>query len=217
MNYFAHGRDFVDDPYLLAGTAVPDWLSVVDRRCRVRSRYAEPVAADDDPQIASVAKGILQHLRDDAWFHVAPAFTELSWDLSRRVRDRLPPDESFRSHFLGHILVEILLDAALIADDPQRLHAYYAAVDAVNGRVVQTAVNHIARVPVDGLAGFVGLFSRERFLWDYLDDGKLLGRLNQVMRRVKLPALPAEFGELLPLARRLVAERQSELLSPAGV
>jgi hypothetical protein len=217
MNYFAHGRDYIDDPYLLAGTAVPDWLNVVDRRCRVRSRYAEPVTADGDPQVSSVAKGILQHLRDDAWFHAAAVFVELSWELSRQVRDRLPPDESFRPQFLGHILVEILLDAALIADDPQRLHAYYAAVDAIDGRVVQTAVNRIARVPVDGLAVFVGLFSRERFLWDYLDDGKLLFRLNQVMRRVKLPALPAEFGELLPPARRLVAERQSELLSPAGV
>ena len=40
MNYFAHGRPFVDDPYFLAGTAVPDWLNVVDRRVRVRSKQA---------------------------------------------------------------------------------------------------------------------------------------------------------------------------------
>ena len=32
MNYFAHGVRFLEDPYFLAGTAVPDWLSVVDRR-----------------------------------------------------------------------------------------------------------------------------------------------------------------------------------------
>ncbi len=217
MNYFAHGRDFVDDPYLLAGTAVPDWLSVVDRRCRVRSRFATPLADDADPQVAAVAKGILRHLGDDDWFHAAPAFAELSWELSRLVRDRLPPDESFRPHFLGHILVEMLLDAALIADEPTRLQAYYAALDAVDGAVVQTAVNRIARVPVEHLAAFVALFSRERFLWDYLDDGKLLVRLNQVMRRVKLPALPSDFRELLPHARRLVVERQAELLSPAGV
>ena len=40
MNYFAHGREFVDEPYFLAGTAVPDWLSVVDRPTRIRSRQA---------------------------------------------------------------------------------------------------------------------------------------------------------------------------------
>ena len=44
MNYFAHGHRFVDDPYFLAGTAVPDWLSVVDRKVRVRAaqRDASP-------------------------------------------------------------------------------------------------------------------------------------------------------------------------------
>jgi hypothetical protein len=212
MNYFAHGRDFVAEPYFMAGTAVPDWLSVVDRRCRVRTRYALEHVAAADPCLAAVAGGIVRHLADDAWFHETPAFAELSWQLSRRVRDRLPPDESFRPHFLGHILVEILLDAVLIADDPGRLEAYYATLDAVDGAVVQAAVNRIARLPVEGLDRFVGLFSRERFLWDYLDDGKLLFRLNQVLRRVKLPMLPADFCELLPVARRMVGCRQSDLL-----
>ena len=120
----------------------------------------------------------------------------------------------FRPAFLGHILVEILLDAALIADDPGRLDAYYAAHDAVDGQWSRRPSTAWPGVPVDELARFVGLFSRERFLWDYLDDGKLLMRLNQVMRRVKLPALPAEFVRLLPAARQLVAERQAELISP---
>ena len=29
MNYFAHAIRFLDDPYFLSGTALPDWLSVV--------------------------------------------------------------------------------------------------------------------------------------------------------------------------------------------
>ena len=40
MNYFAHGRHFIDQPYLLAGTAVPDWLNVVDRSVRARPARA---------------------------------------------------------------------------------------------------------------------------------------------------------------------------------
>ena len=42
MNYFAHGWNYVDAPYVLAGTAVPDWLSVVDRRVRARARWRGP-------------------------------------------------------------------------------------------------------------------------------------------------------------------------------
>jgi hypothetical protein len=49
-------------------------------------------------------------------------------------------------------------------------------------------------------------------LWDYSDDGKLLVRLNQVMRRVRLPALPCSFVKLLPAMRSEVRQRKFELL-----
>ena len=55
-------------------------------------------------------------------------------------------------------------------------------------------------------------FCRERILWDYLEDAKLLVRLNQVMRRVRLGELPDHFRDVLPPARRLVEGRKDELL-----
>ena len=51
-------------------------------------------------------------------------------------------------------------------------------------------------------------------MWDYLDDAKLWFRLNQVMHRVGLPALPERFCRLLPKARQQVAARSVELLTP---
>ncbi len=213
MNYFAHGRRFVDEPYFLAGTAVPDWLNVVDRRVRVRARQAQSHVSADDARLAQVAAGIVQHCQDDAWFHGTQAFAELSLELSGAVRDALGPDEGLRAHFLGHILVEILLDAALIADEPARLEAYYRVMDQLDGSVVEQAVGRIANRPAENLAQFIRLFSRERFLWDYADDAKLLFRLNQVMGRVRLPELPAEAIDVLRLARGKVAERKSELLA----
>ena len=62
------------------------------------------------------------------------------------------------------------------------------------------------------MALFIELFRRQRVLWDYLEDGKLMVRLNQVMRRVQLEPLPDNFVTLLPAARKLVAERKSTLL-----
>jgi hypothetical protein len=59
---------------------------------------------------------------------------------------------------------------------------------------------------------FIPAFTRERFLCDYADDLRLHRRLNQVMHRVGLEQLPAEFCELLPAARRAVCERRHELL-----
>jgi hypothetical protein len=213
MNYFAHGRHFVDRPYFLAGTAVPDWLNVVDRKVRVRARTAQPHVEADDPRLAAVAAGIVQHCRDDDWFHGTRAFAELSLELCRLIKTRLGADDGFRPHFLGHILVEMLLDAALIADEPAALDRYYAAMDALDGAAVEAAVERIAAKPAKDLATFVRLFSQERFLYDYADDAKLLGRLNQVMRRVGLGVLPASMSELLATARVMVAARKDQLLA----
>ncbi|MBX7165230.1 MAG: hypothetical protein K1X74_02660 [Pirellulales bacterium] len=213
MNYFAHGRLCLDDPYLLAGTALPDWLSLVDRRVRLRPRQVEPFLHDDDPVVASMARGVARHHADDAWFHATPTFNELCWQLTITARDHLAPDESFRPSFLGHILVELLLDDCLAADDPPRLEAYYAAVAQLDGAVVETAVERLAGRDVPRLGELIPLFCRERFLFDYREDGRLLFRLNQVMRRVRLPVLPESFTSVLAVARSRVAERWRELLA----
>lgn len=213
MNYFAHGRRFIDDRYFLAGTAVPDWLNVVNRRVRARAKAAVPFATHPDERVAAIARGIAQHHHDDDWFHQTRAFTELSLDFTLRVRDILQPDEGFRPSFLGHILVELLLDAALIEQEPARLDAYYAALNALDAPAVTHAVAQITGRDVDLLTQFIPRFSAERFLYDYADDGKLLTRLNHVMRRVGLTPLPEALMEFLPHARQAVRARQAELLA----
>ncbi|MBC8352297.1 MAG: hypothetical protein H8E66_09930 [Planctomycetes bacterium] len=212
MNYFAHARHYLDDPYFVAGTAVPDWLSVVNRRMRARSKLAAPHTTDENPQVAAIAKGIMQHHHDDEWFHQTRAFAELSMHFTKEIRDRLPNDDGFRPSFLGHILVELLLDATLIEDDPEVLDRYYAVMDSLDPYVVNQTVNRMATRETGMLAFFIPRFSAARFLYDYAEDGKLLFRLNGVMRRVRLPALPENLAELFPEARRLVRQRSAELL-----
>jgi hypothetical protein len=212
MNYFAHGYRFIDQPYLLAGTAVPDWLSVADRRVRTRAARALELANHADPQIAAVAQGIAQHHHDDAWFHDTDAFNQLSWELTAVCRSALPADEGFRPSFFGHILVELLLDAALIARDPSQLDNYYTAMASVDPETVQRTVNAVARNSTDRLAWFIERFRQMRFLCDYADNAKLLFRLNQVLFRVQLAALPDSFIEVIAAVRPLVTGRASELL-----
>lgn len=211
MNYLAHGWRFVHEPYLLAGTAVPDWLNVIDRKMKVRSKTAALFVEHDDPATAAIARGIVQHHYDDAWFHDSPAFTRLSAEFSRQLAAVLPGDEGFRPWFLGHILVELLLDAALIEEDPQRPDDYYAALAVIDPAVSQSAVNLIGTKTTDRLVVLLPRFLAERFLYDYLDDGKLLARLNGVMRRVGLPQLPEEITVLFTEMRQNVREARNEL------
>jgi hypothetical protein len=215
MNYFAHGRRFIDQPYLLAGAAVPDWLNVVDRRVRVRSRRAEEWVRHEDGRVAQVARGIVAHHDDDRWFHGTRAFAELSWAFTAQLRDCLPADEGLRPSFLGHVLVELLLDANLGEDDPASLDRYYAALAEVDAELVERTVERIAARGTPRLAEFIPRFVAERFLYDYADDDRLLYRLNQVLRRVELPRLPDSLRAWFPAARRAVRQRQDELLGGA--
>ena len=217
MNYFAHGRTYTDDPYFLIGTAVPDMLNVVDRKIRVRSERASAFLAAEDVATAAIAAGIVQHHHDDAWFHRTRAFAELSLNFSVAVRDILGGDDSFRSHFLGHILVEILLDSELIEKYPSQLQLYYDALRCVDPSKLADAVTFMSGRHAIGMAWLLPRFIDERFLWDYPEDEKLLKRLNQVMRRVRLPLLSEEFLQLLPDARDQVRMRHEELLTPVAV
>lgn len=216
MNYFAHGRRFLDDPYFLAGTAIPDWLNVADRRVRMRQKHALALIHDEDPRVASIARGVAQHHADDDWFHRTAAFNELSWSFTVLIRDALPKDDGLRPSFLGHVLVELLLDAALIAEAPEQLEAYYAALGAVEPGIVEETVNRAAPRTTDALAPLIPRFVASRFLFDYLDDSRLLLRLNNVLSRVKLAQLPESFAALLPEVRRRVTLRKDDLLTGGG-
>jgi len=214
MNYFAHALPFLDRPYFAAGTGVPDWLTVVDRKVRLRIKHVEPFIADPDPVTAAVAGGVLRHFNDDARFHATRAFAELSWQLTAMVRDALRDKDGLRPSFLGHLLVEVLLDATLIGENPHLLERYYQVLEAIEPELVEAAVNRMAPRPTDSLAMMIAEFRRQMILWDYLEDDKLLVRLNQIMRRVKLPPLPDDFAGIFPAARQIVGNREKELYVP---
>lgn len=185
---------------------------MADRRVRVRPKNVQPLVDDPDPVAAAVAGGLSQHFRDDAVFHRTRAFAETTLEMSAAFRRVLAADSGFRPSFLGHLLVEVLLDWALAEDHPDGLEAYYRALEAVDAAAVQAVVNRMATHSTDRLAPMIFLFCRERILPDYGRDDKLVFRMNQVMRRVGFAPLPEEVRELFPAARDLVRRRRQELL-----
>ena len=134
--------------------------------------------------------------------------------MTRLFRSALPnDDDGHRPAFLGHIVTEMLLDSVLIARDPLALDRYYAALAEIDPDFVQATVNQLVRQPAERLAALIPLFRQERFLADYVDSPRLLFRLNQVLRRVKLQPLPGEVVEVLDAARVVVAQNADELLA----
>ena len=214
MNFLCHAIPHLDDPPLVVGTAVPDWLSVLDRRVRARSRSALVHVDSGDPALRQIARGVIRHHEDDRWFHGTRAFVETNLTLALQLRQRLPGDEGFRPSFVGHILIEMLLDSFCVREDASTADRYYKAIAEVAPETVERCVATITGKPVAGLAALMRRFIEARFLYDYIDHDKLLMRLNQVMRRVGLAELPAPVRVWLPQAVEIVQARRDELLAP---
>ncbi len=213
MNYLAHAYRHLDDPYFVAGTALPDWMNVVDRRNRARSRAALPILEDRDPRIRAFARGVMQHHHDDRWFHQTEVFVLLSTRLAVELRELLPPGGGLQAGFVGHIVVELLLDSVLNEADPGYLINYYAALESLDLDLIQHAANKICTKPFDILPRLIPRFVKERFLADYGDDARLWMRLNHVMRRVGLAPLPDPVVAWLAGVRPRVTSQADALLT----
>ncbi len=214
MNFLSHAIPYLDHPLVAVCTGVPDFLSVVDRKIRARERMATAALDSDDDAVRDVATGILHHIRDDRWFHNTTVFVESNLQLAVGLRDLLPGDRGFRPMFVGHILIEILLDAFWIRDRPELIERYYQLVDDTSPELIQRCVNQITGKPTDRLVSAIRRYAEARFLYDYVDHRRLLMRLNQVMLRVGLAELPDSVLPWLQEASELVESRRVRFLTP---
>ena len=64
----------------------------------------------------------------------------------------------------------------------------------------------------DKLAWFIGQFCEVKFLYDYATDEGMAFRLNQVLKRVKLPSMPSEAIRVLAKTRQLMRYQGNALL-----
>ena len=214
MNFLCHAIPYSDQPLLAMCTGVPDWLSVVDRKIRARRKMAAMHLDSEDDELRQVAGGIVRHIDDDHWFHGTEAFVTTNLELAVQLRDRLPGDSGFRPMFVGHIIIEMLLDAGWIRRDPSIATRYYDSIIAQDANVIERCVNIITGKPTGKLVGVVQKFAEIQFLLDYLDYDLLLMRLNQVMKRVGLSALPDDLTGWLAETDQLVESRRQRLLTP---
>lgn len=213
MNFLCHALPYLDEPLVAAATGIPDWLSLVDRKIRARGREAEKFLDSEDLTMRSVARGIVRHVADDRWFHATRAFNELNLTFAVELRDLLPGDAGFRPTFVGHILVEMLLDSLWIRDDRALCERYYETMEAVASPEVKRCVDEITGKSTDGLLRVIERFAEIQFLYDYTEHSGLMYRINQVLQRVRLPVLPEQVLAWLPRAEKLVESRRRELLS----
>ena len=208
MNYLAHAVPYVfndDDDFAawrVAGTSLPDWLRVVDKRARLRPELLDRAAlVVDGARERALLEGARRHHDDDVRFHTHDAFEQLNHDVTAQLRARFPQS---RAHTMGHVMVEMLLDAALVDDRPDLVDRYYAAVDAIDADVLGGFIGVVVGRDVDHVAYFLDRFRRARFLDLYATDAGLLSCLRGVWARAGLGGVDDGVKDVIADARAAV-------------
>jgi hypothetical protein len=212
MNSFTHAFPFLDQPYMAVGCGVPDLLGAADRKCRARKKKALPFVDHEDPIVAAVARGVVQHHTDDHWFHTGPEFNRLNLTMAVEIRKLYDDDQSMRSGFATHVLIEMFIDAWLQQNYPGKAEYFYDQLATVDGQKVQAAINLFATRPTEKFAPMLAKFLELRYIFDYLDDKGTIFRLNHVLRRVGLRELDEKIFDWLPSCRERVYDHIPSLL-----
>jgi hypothetical protein len=215
LNYLSHTYLFLDDPYFVAGACTPDWVRVLGKSFRAPRKRAEELLKttyEVDDVTARYWRGIVQHHVDDEWFHCNESFVMLSAKLAVELGRIHGREQSARSMFLGHIVIELLLDSKLTELQPWLLDKFYASLLSLDREQLQSFAERVVGKALPDMAHFIGRFHDEKFLADYSNDVRLLHRLNQVMKRVGLPPLGDETLAWIARSRQLVDESFDELL-----
>jgi hypothetical protein len=216
VNYLAHAWVLPDlRPALVLGAALPDLLGSFDRRAPRLGAEAPARLLAIGPR--DVARGVRAHQAADATFHELDAFREGCDALKPLVARLAERGARVRGFFVTHLLLEMLLDAALLEVEPGLARSFYDALERSDVAAAVRATSEAAGTPADpaAFAAFFGRFRSWRFLEDYATDDGLAHRLGQVLARARQDLGPgrATLVAELPAARALVRARREALVA----
>ena len=192
----------------MAGSALPDWV----RACGARVREDRLPKDSNHLEELELTRGVRSHLATDHRFHTDPFFQELCQRHSETIR-RDYSDRSVRVSFMVHVTLELLLDARLCTDDDNLLDAYYDQLHHLDLSAITDLAEQYSAQPLPQLRGLIERFTSLRFLGDYQEDDRLLERLQQILRRVRLSPDTTIFARHLGSLRASIDQHWQRLVT----
>lgn len=213
MNFLAHALLHLDDPWVVAGTSLPDWLRVVQRGVRLHPARLRSLALAEGTAAHRLRAGVLRHHEDDERFHAEPGFEAVARALTLALR-ALSPDPRFRASTIAHIAVEVLVDAALLRSHPGSGERYYQALAALEPRELSAAAATLVGSELPRMPELHRRFVAARFILDYQSDEGVQEALDAVLVRTGLPPTPPGTLAAIERARPQVVSLTAALFPP---
>ncbi|MBC8139686.1 MAG: hypothetical protein H8F28_27715 [Fibrella sp.] len=184
MNYLSHqyiARRVRPEPdtsaLFFAGNLLPDLLAVSgDGRLRTVGEHA-----------GALADGVRLHLVTDKQFHGLPAFHLVQAQASRLLLSahwQTPPRRRF---FLAHVMTEIALDAAILAQYPSLPDDLYNQLSQSLGQGLLPQTETLLGRPTTNLLATIEQFVESRFVYRYATPIGLASSLVRISQRAGVP------------------------------
>jgi hypothetical protein len=126
-------------------------------------------------------------------------------------------DPRLRASFFAHVLVELLIDGALVRRDPSLPRRYLGALSRVDPGRVALMASELCHRPVAGLAALIPLFRTRAGFSELTLDPPVIDRVARTAERVGLRAPPARVLASAMGIRALVERDLERLLGPAAI
>lgn len=214
MNYLSHY--FTDyqpgRPHFNAGLILPDLLVRCNRKWRVRKL---DLPEEAPLPVQELAMGCNQHQMRDHLFHTSPEFEGEADQLKMALRNNGFRKLPFRASFMGHIIIEMLLDRLLVHDHPELLSSFYGDLEQVADAELLAFGRH-ADFNAAAFLPYYQRFLEARYLGSYVHNEQFIFALNRIFSRIGHPTIdgPLElvFVEILEATERNLKPRYKRLL-----
>ena len=199
MNYLSH---FLvdhkkDNPNYNFGLALPDLVNISKRGWRAESK-AFPVA---NKNVNEIWEGYQQHFTADAQFHNSDFFEKHSKRLRKEFEERGLNQPGIRLFFVGHVLLEMLLDRHIVKTRRNIADLFYEQLDLVIDSDIESFFEAAGDKIPDRFLEFFGKFKNSKYLFTYAENEGMFYALNRLLRRTRQPEFEAQheaaFNELI--------------------
>lgn len=190
MNFISHfylDRD-VQNSLFIVGSVTPDLMSIYNSGLRIKKSHLNRFQSNLHPEVPeSFVKGLARHFFVDRVFHSSEHFSAETKLISNDLAERFPQYDIQRKFFIGHILLELVLDKILIDSNPGLLEDFYAHFSQADEYIrIQNATAEVSGHDLPKYTSFLKKFYDHKYLRQYKRYEHIAFVLNQILRRVKI-------------------------------
>lgn len=175
MNFLSHYHFYKsDDTYYNVGLVLPDLVrNICKTHLRPNKSYANPIHE-------SLGKGSRDHIEGDRIFHQSEFFTVCQ----NHISDLLDKQAAWpRKWFLNHLLLEIVLDRALMDLNTNLCSDFYNQLEKCDIQELTIFLEHLGVLDFSKFGTGYARFVNFRFIFDYKHNEKIFFALSRVYLR----------------------------------